>query len=431
MPEEDPIMRKLIFLLSFVLLISLAGQAVAGAKREASAATITMQHWGPPEQTTLHEAQAALFNEEYPEIIVNIEAVPANEYFTKMLTDAAAGTAADILMNNASAQVDTPTKIFMPLDDYMKDRNAGLDKDDLLESLWFYNESGGKTWSIPISFVVRSVFYNKDLFDAIGRPYPENDWTWPEFVETSNAFDNDSNDDGLVDTIGFDLSFSAAHEWFMWLFSAGGDIVDLDNKEAIFNSQAGYDALKLYIDAAKSFEIGPSPLGIAAGVSFLTNQAALIDQMPVARVMLPVLGVGRFGVVRMPKHPDHPRANMAAGETLGISPDSEHPWESWLWIRSMVMYDGQKLWTDLGWGFPSNQELLADMDMTDPMNEAFWLDAQTNWYEKMWYHGAGDVESLVNEMIQEAMLTHQNAGFDLQALLDKFAADATEALRED
>ena len=82
-------------------------------------------------------------------------------------------------------------------------------------------------------------------------------------------------------------------------------------------------------------------------------------------------------------------------------------------------------------GFPSHKELLADMDMSDPMNEAFWLDSQTNWYYKMWYHKANDVDSLVGEMIQEAMLKHKEPGFEIQELLDEYAAEATAVLQED
>ena len=423
-------MRKAL-LVVLALLLCFVFPAAAKRSPETKPATITMQHWGAPEQTVLHEAQAELFNKDFPQITVKIEAVPVNEYFVKLISDVAAGTAADVLMNNASAQVDTLTKIFIPLDQYMRDRTYGLSKRDYVDSLWFYCEKDRTTYTVPLSFVVRSIFYNTALFDKYSVPYPDNDWTWPEFVETCKALNRDADRDGLADTIGFDISISGAAEWYMWLFSAGGDIVDLDKKEGVFNSQAGYDAMQLYIDAARGFEIGPSPLGLATGVGYISGQAAMIVSMPLARVLLPTMGLPNFGIARMPKHPDHPRANMAAGETLGISPSSRYPWESWLWVRSMMQYDQQKMWADLGWGFPSHKELLGDMDMTDPMNEAFWLDSQNNWYAKMWYHRANDVDSLVGQMIQEVMLKHKEKGFDLQAVLDRYAAEATAILQEE
>ena len=400
-------------------------------EKEPEPVTIRMHHWGTPEQTAFHEAQAARFKEIYPWITVEIEAVPVGEYFIKLLTDVAAGTAPDVPMCNASAQVDIMTDIYIPLDEFMSDPRAPLDKKDYLESLWFFNEQDGKTWSIPIDFVTRSVFYNKDLFDAAGVPYPDNDWTWPEFVETAEALTQDTDGDGLIDILGFDLSISGTHEWYMWLMSAGGDIVDLDTKTALFNSQAGLDAVQLYLDAAKGYEVGPSPLGLATDVGYISGKSAMVVALPVARVILPSLGQTNFGVARMPKHPDHPRENMAAGETLGISPNSKHPWEAWLWIQFVMQHEEQLEFGELGWAFPALKSALLDMDMNDPMNEAFWLDAQNNEYAKMWYHKAGDIDGLVGEMVQEALLTHAEAGFDLQALLDEYAEEATAILQED
>ena len=213
--------------------------------------------------------------------------------------------------------------------------------------------------------------------------------------------------------------------------SAGGDIVDLDTKTAVFNSQAGLDAVQLYLDAAKGYEVGPNPLGLATDVGYVAGKAGMIVALPVARVILPALGQTNFGVARMPKHPAHPRENMAAGETLGISPNSEHPWEAWLWIRFLMQYEQQMEFAEMGFAFPALKSAILDLDVTDPMNEAFWLDAQNNEYAKMFYHKANDIDRLVGEMVQAALLTHTEAGFDLQALLDEYAEEATAILQED
>jgi ABC-type glycerol-3-phosphate transport system substrate-binding protein len=217
----------------------------------------------------------------------------------------------------------------------------------------------------------------------------------------------------------------------MWFMSAGGDIVDLDSKTALFNSQAGVDAMQLYLDAARGYEIGPSPLGAAADVGYVSGKAAMVVALPVARVILQSMGLGNFGIARMPQHPEHPRANMAAGETLGISPNSDHPWEAWLWIQYVLQHDEQLHFAETGWAFPALKSAILDLDVNDPMNEAFWLDAQNNQYAKLFYHRANDIDSLVGEMIQEALLTHADPGFDLQALLDRYAEEATAILQEE
>ena len=34
------------------------------------------------------------------------------------------------------------------------------------------------------------VYYNRDLFDAAGVPYPEAGWTWDDFLAAAKALDD-------------------------------------------------------------------------------------------------------------------------------------------------------------------------------------------------------------------------------------------------
>lgn len=44
-----------------------------------------------------------------------------------------------------------------------------------------------KLYGLPYKQTRWLVYYNKDLFDAAGIPYPSDDWTWDEFRETAKA----------------------------------------------------------------------------------------------------------------------------------------------------------------------------------------------------------------------------------------------------
>src|SRR5690625_2427242 len=43
----------------------------------------------------------------------------------------------------------------------------------------------GKLYGLPYRSDFWVLFYNKDLFDEMGVPYPTNDWTWSDFEETA------------------------------------------------------------------------------------------------------------------------------------------------------------------------------------------------------------------------------------------------------
>ncbi len=55
---------------------------------------------------------------------------------------------------------------------------------------------------IPQNISSLVVYYNEDLFDEAGVPYPEDDWTWATFLDTAKALTRDADDDGEVDQYG-------------------------------------------------------------------------------------------------------------------------------------------------------------------------------------------------------------------------------------
>ena len=46
-----------------------------------------------------------------------------------------------------------------------------------------YQKDDGKQLGIPKDLDSAAVWYNKDMFDEAGIPYPTADWTWDDFRE--------------------------------------------------------------------------------------------------------------------------------------------------------------------------------------------------------------------------------------------------------
>lgn len=51
----------------------------------------------------------------------------------------------------------------------------------------------GKLYALPTSFNSQVMFYNKDLFDQYGVPYPTDQMTWTDFINLAKQFPVDSN----------------------------------------------------------------------------------------------------------------------------------------------------------------------------------------------------------------------------------------------
>jgi multiple sugar transport system substrate-binding protein len=71
---------------------------------------------------------------------------------------------------------------------------------------------GKKQFGVPRGGIPTGIFYNKDLFDKAGLPYPPSDWedpswTWDKMLEYAKKLTLDTNGDGKIDQWGISLQF--------------------------------------------------------------------------------------------------------------------------------------------------------------------------------------------------------------------------------
>lgn len=94
----------------------------------------------------------------------------------------------------------------------------------------------GKHYGIPFATNCTALFYNKDLFDAAGIDYPDENTTWDEFHEMAKALTKDG-------VYGFGNAATNTDEGtfqcLQWLYTAGGSYTDIES---------GKDAYKLMQD---------------------------------------------------------------------------------------------------------------------------------------------------------------------------------------
>ena len=100
----------------------------------------------------------------------------------------------------------------------------------------------GRVLGVPALVDNLAVVYNKDLFAAAGVPEPTPDWTWEDLRAAAAATTDPAN---KVFGLSFPVDGSETTVWqyVAMLWAAGGDILNEDNSEAIFNSEAGVRAL--------------------------------------------------------------------------------------------------------------------------------------------------------------------------------------------
>lgn len=132
----------------------------------------------------------SVFEAENPGIKVKYSTADFGSYFTKLQTDFAAGTAADVFELNYENFVTFASRgTLLDLNDYMG-------ASDKITSATFYPAAldafayDGEQLGLPITFSTVMLIYNKDLFDAAGVDYPTDDWTWDDVIAAGKAITN-------------------------------------------------------------------------------------------------------------------------------------------------------------------------------------------------------------------------------------------------
>ena len=188
-----------------------------------------------------------------PNITVKVQTAAYKDYFTKLSTELAAGTAPDTF------EVD--------YQDFVTYASSGslLGLDSSAYDAAAYTPSALKTFSyngqqmaLPESFSDVLLFYNKTLFDQAHVAYPTSSWTWTDEMAAAKKLTNKSAGVwGLYQPVSY-------YEFYKALAQAGGSFLSADGKQATFNSSAGVAAAnwligKLGVTMPTLTQIGNTP----------------------------------------------------------------------------------------------------------------------------------------------------------------------------
>lgn len=184
------------------------------------------------------------------------------------------------------------------------------------------------TWAMPSGGVLGKVmFYRKDLLDAAGVPYPDNDWTWEDLYESCRKIADPGNG---VYGILYGRSLSESCYWLPYLWSAGGEVMTYDPKTdqwtAVFDSGAGALALDYYtrLCAEKWVDAnGKKRFGYAAKDAARDSRKWALGQIGfktdyIDERVFSTINPDTTGIVPMPVGPDGNRGAELNSKMQGI-----------------------------------------------------------------------------------------------------------------
>jgi len=187
------------------------------------------------------------FNEQYPDIKVELQSFGYDDYFTQLQSKVVGGSAADVFELNfenfvAYASEDVLLDIGALIGD-----TSGFNQ-TALEAFQYE----GKQFGIPNSFSNVVLVYNKDLFDKAGAAYPTDDWTWTEMLEAAKKIRALSGDTyGLYRPVSF-------HEFYKGVKQNGGSLLSEDGRKFTINSPQNVETLEIMSGWVTDSNVMPS-----------------------------------------------------------------------------------------------------------------------------------------------------------------------------
>jgi multiple sugar transport system permease protein len=167
-------------------------------------------------------------------------------------------------------------------------------------------------WAKPYSGIVGKVFlYRKDLLDAAGMAYPNNDWSWSDLYNYCRKIADPAR--GIYG-MAVNRGIEESYHWLGFLWSAGGEVMRYDAKQdawrACFATAAGAQALDFYVrllaepwrDAAGHLRFGYVTRE-SASRKWRMGQVAFI-QAYIDTQMFQTINPDLIGMVAVPQGPD-------------------------------------------------------------------------------------------------------------------------------
>jgi multiple sugar transport system substrate-binding protein len=341
---------------------------------------------GPPEQAA-YAAVVEGFHAQQNDVRVEMTAVPStSDFLTRLTTDFAAGAPPDVFLINYRRMTQFYNRdAIEPLGPRLQTSDV-LNEDEFYEvALDAFRDGQGTLVCLPQNISSQVVYYNKELFDQAGIPYPSADWTWEEFRQTALALTQPDNDgDGYADQYGLGLE-PALIRMTPWIWQNGGEVVDDPDQPTrlTLSDPATHEALAFVINLALVDGVVPNAdaQAVAAHADrFLAGNVAMyID----SRVFTPTMRetvAFEWDVAPLPR--GRQAANVLHSDGYCMSSASTVKDAAWQFIEYAMSEEGQTIASQLGRTVPSLRQVAESPAFLDPnqppASAQVWLDNMEN-----------------------------------------------------
>lgn len=292
------------------------------APKPAEEVHINFFHWKGEEQAIWDEVIAS-FQDANPNIVVDMEILPEDQFYTTLQARVMAGKGLDVFMINPGSRFNS----YLKADPFM-DLTGQPFLADLSENFLTSGQADGKQYIVPLSKSFVPLFYNKAIFEELNLTVPQ---TWEEFMAACEAIKQAGYE---VVSTGMAESYTSTWPFASLVveFSENLDLYrDLASGKIKFTDELFYKILTPMKEMADKGYILEGASGTKFDTSmtlFVSGKAAMLNtgtwSVGAIQAANPDLD---FSVMLVPAPGGNLVAGVAPAQAVSISKNSEHPEE--------------------------------------------------------------------------------------------------------
>jgi multiple sugar transport system substrate-binding protein len=363
------------------------------------------------------------FNKQYPDINIQIEALPYDQMRDRIVSSfMAPDPTYDLIIVDNPWMYDFASSDFLePLDKRINAAGEDYNYEDFAEPLRQIAEVDGQIYGVPFYNYGLGLIYRQDLLKQAGLESPT---TLDELQSTAEQLQQGGRAGVAMQP---QRGYKIFEEWGNWLFAAGGQIQN-QNGEIVLDSPEAREALRKYIDTYEccappnslNWSFDPALRSVAGG-----NSAMMVSY----NWMLPTLN-----------DPDGPAGNLAGNFDLAEVPGGRAVLGAWYWSIPANSANKEAAWTFVRWITSPEQDIErvsmggAPVRNSVMENEQVWEQGFGESYYKTVQAILEDSAPLADgpnaeEMIQ-AVGTELNAALAGQQSVDQAITQAASRAKE-
>lgn len=379
------------------------------AGNSAPSVELTFLISGDPTDEDAYQTLIDAFGAAHEDIAVRLINIPSGGDFRKRLAaDFAAGAPPDLFLSNyrylgpffAADAVE-------PLTDYLAKSTLIKTADYYVQALNAFQWQG-RQMCMPQNISSPVIYYNKQLFDAAGVAYPDDNWGWDQFVATAQAVTQDEDGDGVTDIYGLGSEATIVRMApFIW--QNGGDLVDdpANPTRLTLDTPASREALAWFIALQTEHHVMPDAVTEEAESSlsrFVNGRLAMFIDSRRAVPEFRLIKRFDWDVAGLPV--GQQRASLLHADAFCMAAAGQQKDAAWRFVEFANSTPGQTILAQSGRTAPSRRVLAESPIFLDPAakpaNSQAFLDAIPAIRNLPLMATWSDIEGVVNKEIQSA-----------------------------